>query len=94
MRAIEVLSNVFSWVGGITMMASAWGGAVAFCVATNGVWIFLLAFIFSSFILTALLFRQNAVNTWTNLKRWGVLTLLFVSLPGGIFTLILSTHQY
>ena len=81
---MKAASNVMSWFGGLLQMAIAW--IWAFNLPKEG-WLFAIALIYTVAGFLILTARQMNVSEGKNIVAWGVITLLFISVLGGIFTL-------
>lgn len=57
----------------------------------NAWWLILIPIVATLFLLFLAGFRQDAVNNGEDYVKWGVITLLFLSIPGGILTICLNS---
>lgn len=84
---MERASNIFSWSGGIIQIATIWIWMVFYSMASGFKWLIAIAVVYTIVGLIILIARQQNVSDGEHIVAWGVITLLFISLVGGILTL-------
>ena len=89
-------ADFLTWFFAIDEIAAIWIGCMvnyAPIKAANGSawWLILIPIVFTLVILLLAIFRQDAVNEGEEYVKWGVITLLFLSIPGGILTICLNS---
>ena len=95
---MKVASSILSWIGGLLTIAAMWVCYVLFAVMakfydlTAYAMILLIPFIVdTTFILAILIVRQCVMGKKAQIP-FGILTLIFASLLGGIFTLCICVY--
>ena len=88
------VSSIFSWLGGIAQISSAWGVCLYFYIGAkqsyahqNLWWLILIAIAYTIIGIIVLVCRDKAVAAGEHVLAWAIVTLLFISFLGGIFTL-------
>lgn len=95
---MEKASNIVTWVFGILGIVGTWIGCIlGFVFAQKaGVflwWCFLIAALITVIECLLLKFRQKAVDNHDNILAWGIITLLLISVPGGMLTLLILSER-
>ena len=60
---------------------------------TNAWWLIVIPIVATLVLLILAWFRQDAVNEGEDYVKWGVITILFLSIPGGILTICLNSSS-
>ena len=87
------VSSIFSWIGGVAQISSAWWICLYYYIGAkqsyqhlNLWWLILIAVAYTIIGIIVLICRDIAVANGEHVIAWAVITLLFISLLGGIFT--------
>ena len=88
-----------SWGFGLLQVVLMWVGGIVFFANTdtsNGsIYGIIIPFVYMLVVLVMLLFRESAVveGNDKDIISWGIITLLCISTPGGILTLIIPSYR-
>lgn len=89
---MRIASNIFTWVVGLLEGIAALI-VTLYEVSKDDSWAFIILTIGLIFRLTIMIWRQIAVNDGGNTIAAGICTLFFVSIVGGILTILLNDYQ-
>ena len=89
---MRIASNIFTWVVGLLEGIAALI-VTLYEVSKDDSWAFIILAIGLIFRLTIMIWRQIAVNDGGSTIAAGICTLIFVSIVGGILTILLNDYQ-
>lgn len=96
---MEKAASGLSWGIGLLEVISMWIGGIIFFANTdtsNGsIYGIIIPFVYMLVVLVMLLFRESAVvdGKTKDMIFWGIFTIIFISIPGGILTLIIPSYR-
>ena len=90
-------ADLITWFTVIAEIISTWIISITYYLAAksagvNAWWLIVIPIVSTLFLLILAWFRQDAVNEGENYVKWGVISILFLSIPGGILTICLNSN--
>ena len=91
-------ADLITWFTVIAEIITTWIISINYYLAAksagvNAWWLIVIPIVSTLFLLILAWFRQDAVNEAENYVKWGVITILFLSIPGGILTICLNSSS-
>ena len=93
-------ADLLTWLVGIGEIIALWASCLSyfFIIQAYGStqwWLIILPIVLTVVIFVLMLIRQASINEGEGYILWGVITLLFISIPGGILTICLeNSYSY